>query len=227
MVRMKSDEKRRKIVRVAAETFQELGFERTSMLTIAERMRGSKQTLYNYFASKEELLRAVLEFDVGDVADQALEVLRAEKNLRKGLVRLGKVYLARQLSPMAISNMRIVATQPAESGIGQDFYQTILCAAWKRVAEVFKGLMAEGKLRRADPWIAAMHFKGLMLQDLLERQLLNAAKEVNPKEVETVAKQAVDAFLSIYGNKEAAPTKARPSNDSRATRAHRRGIQHH
>ena len=71
MVRTKSDEKRRDIIRVAAETFQELGFERTSMLTIAERMRGSKQTLYNYFASKEELLRAVLDFDVSEVADQA------------------------------------------------------------------------------------------------------------------------------------------------------------
>ena len=65
MVRTRSDDKRREIIRVAAETFQELGYERTSMLTIAERMRGSKQTLYNYFGSKEDLLRAVLDFDVG------------------------------------------------------------------------------------------------------------------------------------------------------------------
>src|SRR4249919_1021593 len=156
MVRTKSDEKRREIIRVAAETFEELGYERTSMLTIAERMRGSKQTLYNYFASKEELLRAVLDFDVGEVAHQALEGLVAEKNLRKGLARLGEVYLARQLAPLAISNMRIVATQPAESGIGEDFYENILCVAWKRVADAFKGLMNYGKLRRADPWLAAM-----------------------------------------------------------------------
>ena len=209
MVRTKSDEKRRQIIRVASETFQELGFERTSMLTIAERMRGSKQTLYNYFGSKEELLRAVLAFDVGDVADQALQELSAEKSLRKGLARLGEIYLARQLAPQAISNMRIVATQPAESGIGEDFYRNILCGAWKRVADVFKGLMAEGQLRRADPWLAAMHFKGLVLQDLLERQLLNAAKAVDPKEVEAAATHAADAFLKIYGNEGAGPAKAR------------------
>ena len=207
MVRTKSDEKRREIIRVAAETFQELGFERTSMLTIAERMRGSKQTLYNYFGSKEELLRAVLDFDVGDVADLALEELRTEQNLRKGLARLGEVYLARQLAPLAISNIRIVATQPAESGIGDDFYQNILCVAWTRVADAFKKLMAEGKLRRADPWLAAMHFKGLVLQDLLERQLLNATSRANAKEVEAAAKHAADAFLRIYGNQEA--TRAR------------------
>ena len=199
MVRTRSDAKRRDIIRVAAETFQELGYERTSMLTIAERMRGSKQTLYNHFGSKEELLRAVLDFDVGEVADQAVKGLRAGKSLRKGLARLGEVYLARQLAPLAISNIRIVATQPAESGIGEDFYQNILCAAWKRVADEFKALMKDGMLRRADPWLAAMHFKGLVLQDLLERQLLNAAKHADPKEVEEAARHAADAFLRIYG----------------------------
>lgn len=209
MVRTKSEEKRRDILRVAAETFQELGFERTSMLTIAERMRGSKQTLYNYFRSKEELLRAVLAFDVGDVADQALEMLRAEKSLRSGLARLGEIYLARQLAPLAIANIRNVSTQPAESGIGDDFYRNILCAAWKRVADTFKGLMNEGKLRRADPWLAAMHFKGLVLQDLLERQLLNATKCADAKEIEAAAKHAADAFLRIYSVEEAKPKKAR------------------
>lgn len=208
MVRTRSDEKRREIIRVAAETFQELGFERTSMLTIAERMRGSKQTLYNYFESKEDLLRAVLAFDVGEVADEALDELRAEKSLRKGLARLGEVYLVRQLAPLAISNIRNVATQPAESGIGEDFYQNILCAAWKRVADAFKKLMADGKLRRADPWLAAMHFKGLVLQDLLERQLLNAVNRTDPKEVEAAAKHAADAFLKIYGTEQPKGKKA-------------------
>ena len=185
MVRTRSENKRREIIRVAAESFLELGFERTSMLTIAERMRGSKQTLYNYFGSKEDLLRAVLDLDVGEVADQAMEELRAAKSLRQGLAQLGEVYLTRQLAGPAISNMRTVATQPAESGIGDDFYRNILCVAWKRVADAFKALMAEGKLRRADPWLAAMHFKGLTLQDLLERALLNAAKAIDPKEIQT------------------------------------------
>ena len=209
MVRSRSDEKRREIIRVAANAFEELGYERTSMLTIAERMSGSKQTLYNYFPSKEDLLRAVLDLDVSEVAEQAMEEFRGEKSLRKGLTRLGEIYLARQLTPSAISNIRIVATQPAESGVGEKFYRNTLCVAWNRLAEAFKALMAEGKLRRADPWLAAMHFKGLMLQDLLERQLLNAARQTDSKEVEAAVKQAVDAFLRIYGNEEPKPRKAR------------------
>jgi AcrR family transcriptional regulator len=89
-MRTRSEEKRRQIIRVAAQAFEELGYERTSMLAIAERMSGSKQTLYNYFPSKEDLLRAVLELDVSEVADQAMQEFLAEKGLRKGLVRLGR-----------------------------------------------------------------------------------------------------------------------------------------
>src|SRR4030095_15993236 len=107
-MRTRSAEKRRDIVRVAAKAFEELGYERTSMLTIAERMRGSKQTLYNYFDSKEELLRAGLDLDVGEVAEQAMQEFRAEKNLRKALIRLGVAYLKGQLASSAMSNIRIV-----------------------------------------------------------------------------------------------------------------------
>jgi AcrR family transcriptional regulator len=202
MVRTKSDAKRREIIRVATAAFQELGYERTSMLTIAERMSGSKQTLYNYFPSKEDLLRAVLDFDVGDVADQAMAEFVAEKNLRKALTRLGTIYLQGQLAPQAISNFRIVASQPAETKLGEEFYRDVLCAAWKRAADALKALMREGRLRRADPWIAAMHFKGLALQDLFERQLLNAGQAADPREIERSAELAADTFLRIYGNEE-------------------------
>ena len=195
-------------MRVAAEAFEELGYERTSMLTIAERLRGSKQTLYNYFGSKEELLRAVLDFDVGEVADQAMQEFLAEKNLRKALIRFGVAFLNGQLAPSAMSNIRIVATQPAESKIGEEFYENVLRPAWSRVAGTFKALMSEGRLKRSDPWIAAMHWKGLVLLDLFERRLLGAMKAMDPQEIEAAAKGAADAFLKIYGPDEPTP-KAR------------------
>jgi AcrR family transcriptional regulator len=209
-MRTKSDEKRRDIIRVAAKAFEELGYERTSMLTIAERLRGSKQTLYNYFPSKEDLLRAVLDLEVSEVADEAMATLLAGKDLRKALIRFAEVYLTRQLAPQAISNLRIVATQPPESNIGADFYHNVLCVAWKRAADGFQALMDEGRLRRADPWLAAIHFRGLTLQDLLERELLGAAATTDAKVIQAAARQAADAFLRIYGPDDTdAETKSR------------------
>jgi AcrR family transcriptional regulator len=210
-MRTRSEEKRRDIVRVAAKAFEELGYERTSMLTIAERLRGSKQTLYNYFASKEELLRAVLDFDVREVANRSVEEFLAEKNLRKALVRLGVAYLNGQLAPSAMSNIRIVSTQPAESNLGEEFYENVLRAAWERVAELFKALMNDGRLSKSDPWIAAMQWKGLVLLDLFERRLLGAMKTIDPQEIEAAAKAAADAFLKIYGPDGTAPKARRPA----------------
>jgi AcrR family transcriptional regulator len=198
-MRTKSEEKRREIVRAAAKAFEELGYERTSMLTIAERLRGSKQTLYNYFSSKEDLLRAVLDFDVGEVADQALQDFREEKNLRTALIRLGIAYLNGELAPSAMSNIRIVATQPADSNLGHEFYENILRPAWARVADAFKAAMAEGKLKKSDPWLAAMQWKGLVRLDLFDRRLLGAMKAADPKQIEKAARQAADAFLRIHG----------------------------
>ena len=209
MVRTKSDEKRRDIVRVAREAFQEFGFDRTSMNVIAERLGGSKQTLYNYFASKDDLLRAVLDFEVGEAADRAVEDLLSEKSVRNGLIRLGREYLERQLAPQSISNLRIVVSQAPSSDLGRDFYHNILCVAWKRVAAAFDRLMDDGQLSRADPWLATMHYKGLVLQDTLERELLGASEAIDPDEIHVAATQAADAFLKIYGP-DTSKHKARP-----------------
>ena len=54
-MRTKSDEKRQAILDVAAEVFREAGFERASMSEICTRVGGAKATLYNHFASKDEL----------------------------------------------------------------------------------------------------------------------------------------------------------------------------
>ena len=45
-MRMRTEEKKQEIIRIAAELFEQLGYERTSMSAIAARVGGSKATLY-------------------------------------------------------------------------------------------------------------------------------------------------------------------------------------
>lgn len=204
MVRTKSDKKRREIIRVAAEVFEELGYERTSMLTIAERLRGSKQTLYNHFGSKDELLRAVLMQDVSEGVDMIIEAVGTQKNLRKALERLATAYLERRLAPQPIANIRIVASQPEESGLGEEFWNNVLRPAGIQVCRVFEQLMGEGRLRRVDPWTVTVLWKGLVEQDLFERRLIGALSKLDHKEIEAAAKAATDVFLRAFGTEEEA-----------------------
>jgi len=191
-MRVRKEEKRQEIVRIAAKLFEELGYERTSMSTIAARVGGSKATLYGYFPSKEDLLRAALDYDVNEEADRLMHEFLAEKDLRSGLIRLGIAYLSRHHARAA--SIRAVANQP----IAQEFYENVLRPAWQRLADRFALMMKEGRLKFADPWTTAMHWKGLNEWDLLEKHLLGASQGANPNEIVSAATAAADAFLKVY-----------------------------
>ena len=191
-MRVRTEKKKQEFMQVAAELFDQLGYERTSMSAIAARVGGSKATLYGYFASKEDLLRAVLDQDVNDEAERLLNEFASEKDLRSALVRLGISYLSRHHARAA--SIRTVANQP----IAEEFYETVLRPAWQRLADRFASMMKNGQLKFADPWTTAMHWKGLNEWDMLERHLLNANAGANPNDIVTAATAATDAFLKVY-----------------------------
>jgi AcrR family transcriptional regulator len=210
-MRVRTEEKRREIVRIASDLFHENGFDRTSMSMISEKVGGSKATLYGYFKSKEELLAATLVYDVTEEADRLMNEFLSERNLRTGLIKLGVAYMIRRLSSAPVANIRIVATQPEGSTIGKHFYETVLRPAWERLANRFGMMMDDGILKRADPWVAAMHWKGLNEWDMFERRLLQAIPGPDPEVIQRSATLAADAFLQLYGTEKSIPPKRRPA----------------
>lgn len=198
-MRVRTDEKRQEIVKVAAELFEQYGFDRTSMSMISDRLGGSKATLYGYFKSKDELFKAVVEFDIPAQSEKLMQEFFSGKDLRESFTKLGIAFLTRLLSPTPIANMRMMANRPEGSEISKTFYKQTLRPAWERLAFRIKVLMDEGQLRKADPWTATMHWKGLNEGDLLDRRLLGIDKEIAPSEILAAAKAAADAFLTLYG----------------------------
>jgi len=85
------DEKRDAVLRMAVRLFLEDGYHRTPLARIAERLNITKPALYNYFASKEEILYALyrlgdeqyeesfglIECDGGDGLHKLREMIRA------------------------------------------------------------------------------------------------------------------------------------------------------
>ncbi len=203
MARVRTDEKRCEIIRIAAELFEKHGYDRCSMAALCERVGGSKATLYGYFASKEELLRAVLDFQVATDADRIMREFPDSDDLRASLIKLGTAYLNKRMSPLPVANIRMVANQPAGSTMGKDFYENIIKPHWHRLATKFDELIDEGKLRRADPELMMMHWKGLCDWDFFERRLLGAIDGPDPKEVKAAVTAAADAFLKLYGVEDA------------------------
>ena len=224
MARVRTEEKRDEIVRIATELFGEHGFERCSMAALSERIGGSKATLYGYFSSKEDLLRAVLNCEVAKDADNVIRDFPAKEDLRESLILLGTAYLNKRMSPLPLANIRMVANQPAGSTMGKDFYLNVIRPNFHRLADKFEELTDQGRLKRADPEVMMMHWKGLCDWDFFEQRLLGAIDGPDPKQVKKAATLAADAFLALYGvpakagakrtrggSREALATPARPT----------------
>lgn len=207
MARVRTDEKRCEIIQAAAELFEKHGYDRCSMAALSERLGGSKATLYGYFPSKEELLRAVLDFQVATDADRIMREFPTSEDLRESLILLGTAYLNKRTSSLPIANIRMVANQPAGSTMGKDFYENIIQPAFERLADKFRALADDGKLKQADPKLMMLHWKGLCDWDFFERRLLGVIDGPEPKQIKVAATAAADAFLTLYGPEEKAPRK--------------------
>jgi AcrR family transcriptional regulator len=209
MARVRTDEKRQEIVRVASDLFEQFGFDRTSMSMISDRLGGSKATLYGYFKSKDELFQAVVDYDIPAQSDRLMQEFLSGKDLKEGFTKLGIAFLTRLLSPTPIANMRMLANRPEETEISKTFYEQTLRPAWQRLADRMEMLMDEGLLKRADPWVATMQWKGLNEWDLLDRRLLGITKRIDPAEIQKAATTAADAFLQLYGTEKSMKAAAK------------------
>lgn len=221
MARVRTNEKRDEIMRIAVELFAEHGFERTSMAMVSERLGGSKATLYGYFPSKDELLRAVLDHQVATTADAIMGSFPAHDDLRRSLIELSMAYLEKRVSPLPITNIRMIANQPAGSTMGKEFHDNIIHPAFERLAGKFKKLIDEGKLKGADAKLMTMHWKGLTDWDFFERRLMGAIDGPVPAEFKKAATAAADAFLKLYGLDEDNTPTGRKRRQARRRTPHR------
>lgn len=196
-VRVKTDARRQAIVATAWEVFKNKGFEGATMSEVSERMGGSKATLYGYYKSKEELFAAALEQAVKDQTEEAFRRLAGEGELRARLLAFATAYLATRLTPDMVGVTRAMMASADRSDLGMNLLERLIRPHWRRLADALGQEMAAGRLRVADPYVAAIHFRGLVEGDLLERAL-HGDDQVSMAEAAAAASLGVDAFLRAY-----------------------------
>jgi len=196
-VRVKTDAKRREIVATAWEVFRAKGFEGASMSDVAERLGGSKATLYRYYGSKEALFAAALEEALQEQNEEAYQRITRSADLRERLLEFADTYLKFRLTPEMISVHRLMIASAERSDLSAVLRAEFIDPNWRRFADVLDGEMEAGRLRRADPYLASIHFRGLVEADVLERRM-NGERLVTNAQVDTAVEQGVEAFLRAY-----------------------------
>ena len=196
-MRKKTEARRQAILAAAAQEFAERGYQGASMSAIVARLGGSKQTLYGYFPSKEALFAEV----VGQSLDPHIEAtvsLLEEGDVARSLRRCGEYYLSIRQQSEFVSLCRLLYGEAGRSDIGRLVYQRGKTVGVGRMAEFLGAVMESGRLRRADPIVAALHLFALLDAELVEPVVLGVREPAGADEIAAVVDRAVSAFLAAY-----------------------------
>jgi AcrR family transcriptional regulator len=194
---VKTDAKRREIVATAWEVFRAKGFDGASMSDVAERLGGSKATLYRYYSSKEELFAAALEEMIGESGRLVFAGLWDEGDLGPRLLEFARIYMANRLRPDMIAIERALIAEGDRSDLGERLRKQFIEPYWRRLTAVFNHEMRAARMRRGDPLVATWQFRGMIEADLVERRLHGDMK-ITDQAVERAVSEGVAAFLRAY-----------------------------
>jgi len=182
---------------MAWEVFRAKGFDGTSMSDVAERLGGSKATLYRYYRSKEELFAAALEEMIGESGRHIFAGLWDEGELRPRLLEFARIYMANRLRPDMIAIERALIAEGDRSDLGERLRKQFIEPYWRRLAAVFNHEMRGARMRKGDPLVATWQFRGLIEAALVER-CLHGDRTITDHEVERAVVEGVEAFLRAY-----------------------------
>jgi AcrR family transcriptional regulator len=155
---------RQEILEAAMALFGEKGFHSVSMHQIAEKAGFAVGTLYNFFASKEDLYNALMEACATGVADVLMPILEDTEagpldKVRHMIAAHG--HLVQENAPYIRLSQSRFSHEAVNAGMGVKS-QAILAQIQQRLAEVFEEGIKKRVFKALDPVLMADLFRAIM-----------------------------------------------------------------
>jgi TetR/AcrR family transcriptional regulator of autoinduction and epiphytic fitness len=193
-----TDRKREAIVQAAVAEFRANGFDATSMDKVAATAEVSKRTLYNHFASKEDLFVEILRQLWHRSSSQLDLAYRADQPLREQLMTwmLQKLAMLANDDFIDLARVAIAATihspERAQDMLARLGEKESGVLAWIRAAQ------KDGRLKAGDAALAAQQLESLIKGSAFWPQVTMGQPKLAPKAQKQLAAAAVELFLSYY-----------------------------
>jgi AcrR family transcriptional regulator len=191
---------RERVLTAAFAVFRKRGFSGASTLEIATRAQVSKRDLYALFGSKHAMLTACIRERTSRMR-QPLELAApgSREAVAATLVELGTSILRVACHPdvLAIHRLAIAESDRAPAiartldSSGREANHAAL-GAWLARAQ------AQGLIGAGDPAAMATHFLAALWGGLLIQLLLRVRDAPTPDEIESRARAATEAMLTLY-----------------------------
>jgi TetR/AcrR family transcriptional regulator of autoinduction and epiphytic fitness len=187
---------REAIVDAAKRLFLERGFGAVSMDDLASAAGVARRTLYNQFASKEEIFRETL-LEVSDQLEDAFPPgIETQGEIEDVLRMIGRAIWDLHRRPGYLGFFRMVVADSRQFPWIGEAFATVMDPQRQRLERYLAHLTALGVLDCRNPTLAAHQFTGMLNEFVLWPWLLG--RESLPVPAEDVINETTQMFLQRY-----------------------------
>lgn len=184
------------IVAAALEIFAEKGFAAARLDDIAARAGVSKGAIYLYFATKEDIFRAVIAEavlpNVGQIRRLAVAHPGPFADLARGLAQLAPTLLAR---PELGGVIKMVVGEARNfPELARLWHDQVIDPALGALSAAIEGAQARGEVRPGDPRLYALGLIGPLLAGVIWRETF-APVGAPPFDLPELARQHIETAL--------------------------------
>lgn len=185
------------ILDAASEVLGERGLS-APMEEIARRAGVSKQTVYNHYGSKAELVRALVERRVEGITAPLREP-GAEEHPEETLAAYARTLLT-VVTNKNYSLMRVTIQSAGEMpDLAREVFEAGPMHSRAQLAAFLEAETLAGRMRVPNPLLTAEFYGGMILGQRQTRALLGLATDLSEEEVDTLATEAARIFMAAYG----------------------------
>jgi TetR/AcrR family transcriptional regulator, mexJK operon transcriptional repressor len=187
------------ILDAASQVLAERGFT-ASMDEIARAAGVSKQTVYNHYGCKADLVRALVERRVETIT-APLAQPGAEEHPQETLTNYARGLLRSLTQLRRVQVLRLAMAAASElPDVARAFYEAGPRDSRARLADYLARETRAGRIACPDPAQAAEFFGGMVLGSFQIAALLGSPRDFSEAECETIAREAAARFLRAYAD---------------------------
>lgn len=185
------------ILQAAADILAERGLN-APMAMIARRARVSKQTIYNHYGAKMDLIQALVGRRTASILSP-LDAPDAEMRPEETLAAFARALLAVTVAHNGYAMVKLSIQSSAEMpGLARDIFNQGPKAAIQRLTAFMKAEMDAGRLAQGDPVEAAEFFGGMCIGHKQIATLMGQHVPMDEAAIEQRARNAAYRFMKAY-----------------------------
>lgn len=191
-------ERSEEISAAALRVFAQRGLHQTTLDDVAKEAGVSKGTIYLYFKNKEDLFIAAAQQVVptlDELVSNRSASFSAEEDFEQMLRSVARTMYRRFRTPTYLAFFGLIAAETLRHPEwGRLYFERIVLAVNRRLAELLQKAMADGIARKLDPILTARAFAGMFLIMAVTQEHLGG-RRLTPFSEKHIVDSLTDLFL--------------------------------